>query len=89
MKIELVQGCIADRLDVDGKPIMDMSEDELKDILIKVANNVAQKELQPYERLWITESVRVLVEYFSDTIECSERPCECCGDFIETYTLEI
>lgn len=89
MKIELVRGCIADRFDVDGKPMMDMSEDELKDILIRVVKKVVQKKLEPYDRSCIEESIRLLVEYFSDTLECSEEPCECCGDWIDTYTMEI
>lgn len=33
-------------------------------------------------------AIRNLVELFGDC-ECSEDACECCGDFVETYTMEL
>jgi hypothetical protein len=30
-----------------------------------------------------------MVEDFSDTYKCSDQPCECCGDYVETYTMEV
>ena len=90
MKIELVQGCIADRFDVDGKPMMYMSEDELKDILIKVVNKVTQRtELTEGQKSYLYDAIMLLVEDFPDTYESTDEPCECCGDWIDTYTMEI
>lgn len=30
-----------------------------------------------------------MVENFPDKEEHSNEPCECCGDYVETYTMEI
>lgn len=90
MKIELVQGCIAYRFDADGKPMMDMSEGELKDILIKVVNKVTQRtELTEGQKSYLYDAIMLLVEDFPDRCLYSDEPCECCGDWIETYTMEI
>lgn len=90
MNIELVRGCIADRFDVDDKPMMDMSEDELKDILIKVVNKVTQRtELTEGQKSYLYDAIMLLVEDFPDRCLYSDEPCECCGDWIETYTMEI
>lgn len=45
MKIELVQGCIADCFEADGKPLIDMSEEELKSILLRVVNKFLNREV--------------------------------------------
>ena len=90
MKIEIVRGCIADRFDVDGKPMMDMSEEELKDILLRVVNKVTQREnMDEWKKAYLRDAIRLLVEDFYDTYESSDEPCDCCGDWVETYTLEL
>ena len=90
MKIELVRGCIAERFDADGKPMMNMSEEELKSILVKVVNKVTQRtELTEGQKSYLYDAIMLLVEDFPDTCEYSDEPCECCGDFIETYTMEL
>lgn len=33
--------------------------------------------------------LREMVEVFYDTYECSDEPCECCGDYVETYTMKV
>ena len=39
------------------------------------------------------EQLNNLLQYFiesnCDTVGVSEKPCECCGDFVETYEMEI
>lgn len=86
MKIELVQGCIADRFDIDGKPAYDMSVEELKIVFSKVCEYVMQL---PQEQTYnLQNALYNLVETFAPC-EHSEEACECCGDFIDTYTLEL
>jgi hypothetical protein len=86
MKIELVRGCIADRFDIDDKPAYAMSVEELKTAFSKVCEYILQlPQEQPYN---LRDALYNLVETFAP-FECSEDACECCGDFIETYTLEL
>ena len=87
MNIELVQGCIADSFEIDGKPIHDCTIDELKDALTKATAYVVSKANDEHiSDLKI--AIHNLVELFGDC-ECSEDACECCGDYIDTYTMEI
>ena len=87
MKLEVVNGCMAYNFEIDGNPIHDCTIDELKDALTKANAYVVSKAND--ERVSDLQiAIRNLVELFGDC-ECSEDACECCGDFIETYTLEI
>lgn len=87
MKIEVVNGCTAYSFEIDGKPIHDCTVDELKDVLAKAnAYVVSKADDECVSDLQI--AIRNLVELFGD-FECSEDACECCGDFVETYTLEL
>lgn len=87
MKIEVTNGCIAYNFEIDGKSIHDCTIDEIKDALTKANTYVVSKAND--ERVSDLQiAIRNLVELFGDC-ECSEDACECCGDFIETYTMEI
>lgn len=87
MKIEVVNGCMAYDFEIDGKSIHDCTIDELKDALTKATAYVVSKADD--ERVSdLQTALRNLVELFGDC-ECDGIPCECCGDFVETYTMEI
>lgn len=87
MKIELVEGCIADSLDIDGKAIYEYSTEELKDVLTK-ATAYAVNKAEEGDIYNLQTAIRYLVEMFGN-YKHSEDACECCGDFIDTYTMEI
>lgn len=86
MKIELVQGCICDSFQIDGQPVYDMSVEELKTAFSKVSDYIMQ--LQQENSYDLQSALYNLVSTFSPC-EHSEEPCECCGDFIDFYTLEL
>lgn len=87
MKIEVVNGCTAYSFEIDGKPFHDCTIDELKDALTKATAYVVSKAND--ERVSDLQiAIRTLVELLGDC-ECSEDACECCGDYVETYTLEL
>lgn len=87
MKIEIVNGCTAYSFEIDGKPTHECTIDELKDALTKANAYVVRKAND--ERISELQiALRNLVELFGDC-ECDDIPCDCCGDFIDTYTLEI
>lgn len=67
-----------------------MSADELKDILQRVVKKVVSKaDMDVWDKNYLQEAIRVLVENFSDKYESSDEPCECCGDWVETYYMEV
>lgn len=87
MKIEIVEGCIGDSFEIDGKNILDCTLEELKDALDKVTK-YALSIADESKMYALQEAIRTLTEDFGE-YESPDEPCECCGDFIETYTLEI
>lgn len=89
MKIELTEGCICDSFEVDGKPIMDCNESKLKYLLVLATQKICCKEFTPDQKVYAENILREMVVGFPDTYKCSDEPCECCGDYIDTYTMEI
>jgi hypothetical protein len=87
MKIEITNGCMAYDFEIDGKSIHDCTINELKDALTK-ANSYAVNKANDESVCDLQTAIRNLVELFGDC-ECDGIPCECCGDFVETYTLEL
>lgn len=84
MKVELVQGCICDSYEVDGKEVSAFTFEELKNLLRKQFEYLLDKgDLSALYSLSYH-----LAEEFYDDLETSE-PCECCGDSIWTYTTEL
>ena len=88
MKIELKQGCICDSFTADGVQFVNMSDEKLKDILVKVAKHIALRgELNEGQKCSLQNIIAGMVESFPDDCEFSDHPCECCGDHVETYTM--
>lgn len=85
MKLELTEGCNCCAYEVDNKPVSILTTQELTDLLQK------QFEYALKEGGWdaLYRLSYHLAEEFYDTYECSDEPCECCGDYVETYTMEI
>lgn len=80
MKLEYTDGCICTSLTVDGKETVDMSKEELKEVICKLLDKEA--DLGVLQDIW-----RDLVTSqgeFEDLGHCKE-----CGDHITRYTLEI
>ena len=89
MRIELTKGCTCDSFEVDGVKIMDCDEPQLKHLLINITQKIVSKELNFMERADLEYILMLMVDNFRDTYECSSEPCECCGDYVETYTMKI
>ena len=80
MKLEYTDGCICTSLTVDGKEPVDMSKQELKEVICKLLDK--ETDLGVLQDIW-----RDLVTSqgeFEDLGHCEE-----CGDYITRYTLEI
>lgn len=94
MKFELTEGCMAWGFEADGKPVENMSTQELKDAILKIAGKISKMDVNTSQDTleFNNKAYRVmheLVYNFYDDYECSSEPCECCGDWVETYKLEV
>lgn len=89
MEIELIEGCIADSFTADGKAFMDMSEMELKRVWLYLTQHILKQEFTDYKQIAVQNIMREMVEDFADTHETSDEPCEQCGDWIETFKMNI
>ena len=94
MKFELTEGCIAWGFEADGKPVENMSTQELKDAILKIADKISKMDVNTSQDTleFNNKAYRVvheLVYNFYDDYKCSSEPCECCGDWVETYKLEV
>lgn len=80
MKIELTAGCTVDSLQIDGKRFEDLSYREIRDIIFSLVTEFTDEELY-------NDIIRNIV--YSKGEFKDGYTCEQCGDFVETYTLEI
>lgn len=78
------RGCINDCLEVDGISEIDMNGEQRRYYFYKISK--ALPNLDPYA--WFYRFLQWVVREYGD-YDCSEKPCESCGDYTETYTLEI
>lgn len=83
MNIKMVRGCICDSLTIDGKEEINLNDRERVEIIKKVS-----RHLMKLEARHLNELLQFLLEKMGE-YSCSGQACECCGDFIETYKLEI
>ena len=82
MKLQYITGCIAEALNVDGKPEIKLTDEER----LKVIDQIHLWFRKHPE--YLNELIQYLTTYFGD-LDGSEEPCECCGDFIDEYTLDL
>lgn len=80
MKIESVSGCTCDSLTVDGIETVNMEVDKVKEVIKKLVDN--ENDIGTLQSILID-----LVETRGDFEDLGN--CECCGDWITKYTIEI
>lgn len=90
MKIEITSGCIADSFTIDRKPISELSEGVLLDVLFRATSKVLiKRQLAESDRYVVQELIRDIVESFPDEYKSDDRPCEQCGDYVEYYSMNV
>lgn len=90
MKLELTEGCICDSFTADGKDINSMSEKELKDILkVAVAKIITTKYEDEKTVYSLQNTLYEIVSRFYDEYERYDEPCDCCGDWVSTYIMNV
>lgn len=79
MKIKLVRGCVCDCFEADGQPMNSLPIETLRKIANKVIEMADETDL-----IWL----------ISDIVESKGKhkhmgTCDCCGDSINKWTMEI
>ena len=79
----MTRGCVLNNLIVNG-----IEECNLSDESRQIVRRQALELLKDKESLIPThELLEFIVEY--GNYESADKPCECCGDWVETYELEL
>lgn len=79
-KYKHVEICYEDFIFVDGILYSKLTDTIFSDI-VKLISNI--------QDVAILQSLFMMILESAGKYESSDRPCECCGDFITTYKLEI
>lgn len=80
MKLEYTEGCICTSLTVDGVETVDMDINDLKKVICKLVER--ETDVAELQDLWIS-----LMQSQGEYKDLGH--CECCGDWITNYTLEL
>lgn len=82
MELEYAYGCLANSLSVNGIQEVDLTDKQRKEVINRI--------FQWYDKH--PDALNNLLQYFIEThcddYDCTE-PCECCGDMVTTYKMEI
>lgn len=82
MNIEYTRGCMAWSLTADGTEEVDMTDEQRTEVKKKICEWIMK-----YPDL--NGLLRLLTKECYDKYECDNEPCECCGDYVETYKWRI
>ena len=80
MKLEMTRGCICSSLTVDGVEEIDLNDSYRKYVIRKICESMDPSRLN----LMLQWYLSTFGEY-----ECDDEPCECCGDYVEHFEMEI
>ena len=83
MQIEMISGCINDWLGIDNIREVDMTDEQRNDYFNKII-----KELPKLDSSWFNQFLQWVCEQYGK-YECSDKPCEICGDYTEIYKLNL
>lgn len=85
MILKQITGCVHDSLTVDGVEEINLTEEQRKEVILKISEYIANQMK--------TDQLNYFLTYFLTAFgkeHCiSEEPCECCGDWVYETTLVI
>ena len=81
MLLEKTEGCVCWGRYVDDKSLEELSEEEKNNLLQVLKDQLTLSDLDEIFDL-------VLDNHYTD-YESDDKPCECCGDYVCTWKLEI
>lgn len=82
MRIKLSIGCISDGLEVGGISFAHLNKEQKAEVKKRLCEWIEKQDED------LDEILAWLVERFCDEYEYGE-PCPQCGDYVETFILEI
>lgn len=80
MKLEYTEGCVCTSLTVDGVETVDMDINDFKKVICKLVER--ETDVAELQDLWMS-----LMQSQGEYKDLGH--CECCGDWIMNYTLEL
>lgn len=83
MDIELIKGCVYGHLTIDDELEIEMTDEQRREIKKKICEWILNEETS-LNTLLIT-----LIDRYHDSYECDSEPCECCGDYVETFKWKL
>lgn len=90
MKIEITNGCTAYSFNVDGKPISELSEGVLLNVLFRATSKILTKQkFSESDRKNLEDIIGCIATSFPDEYQSDDEPCEQCGDYVEYYKMEV
>ena len=84
MKINWTRGCVVTCLSIDKKDYDDYTDDEKGALRHHILDWLLHNEDKVS-----TEDLLELMLEMAGEYECSDHPCECCGDWVDSYEMEI
>ena len=81
MKIEYSEGCTTTGVYIDDKPLVDLSTEEQKDVLLKVLKHLKNPSYSIQQ--FLITAAEEEGEYEDLGV------CEQCGDYVCNYTIEL
>lgn len=84
MNIELTEGCVSDSLTIDGVEECKLTDEQRQDYLNRVLDSL--------KSFFKPNDLNTFLQYLCRTHgewETTDTPCPQCGDFIDTYRLNL
>ena len=82
MKLEMRRGCIADWLGADGMLEIDMDDATREKVYDKLI------EFLKSQNDGLNQLMQFTLETYGE-YECDGKSCECCGDSVENWSLDL
>lgn len=84
MYLSMTTGCTANSLTVNGKEEVDLTPKQRKEAWTKLCLWLAEKDGEE-----LNNFLQYVLETYGEYQSLSDEPCECCGDWVSSYTLTI
>lgn len=84
MIIERTDGCTLSGMDVDGIPISEMSEEQRQEVRKTLCEYILN-----HEDVFSLFSLGSIIVSYADSEYTFLGRCECCGDWIRNWKIEI
>lgn len=83
MKVEVIDGCVCTGMYVDGTSISEMNKDQRHEVRKALCEYIMKDETISLFGLALFVCANADSEY------SYSGPCECCGEYINTWKMEI